>query len=298
MRSLALAVALVAPGAAFALPIPLHLADGATWTMTSTHEREVRNGPDPSFSVTVVKRLTWRPGKTGGGLLHQEHVSTTANSGIPPELAFTQTLSIPIDFEVDDDLAPIRIKNADEAREAALALMAKAGGDQKASVWPPETKKRILDAMIQALVARDLHMIAGGQDTDLALGEAVEAVGDVESPIGGPPLKVLNRVLLESYDAKAGKAVVVITSDLDPKSFAGVAGEMARQLAPNAKPAPTPNGAGLDVKLSSRCRSEIDLATGLALETKCESARNVSSAEDHRASIDRWTITQTLPGHP
>lgn len=292
----AILIALATPFAAVAQPIPVHLADGDTWTMTTVHEREVEGDPTRSFSVTISKKLTWR--KTSGdvGQLHQEHVSVAANTGTPSEIAFTQTLEMPIDFAVDESLFPDRILNLDEAREGVRNLIAKAGGNPDGGSWPAETKLKILEASARALVAHDLEMLANSQGLDLTVGHPVEHDGFVDSPIGGPPLHSKGRVTLEAYDKERGIAVVVSSSRVDPDSFDEMGKEMGRQLAPNG-PRP-PAGAKNPFKILVRndCRSEIDLRTGLSRLTKCVITNKLSSATETRASTDRWTVTQTPPG--
>jgi len=294
----ALACALTA-GPAMAQQLPVNLADGATWTFTAKHDREVSGQPSRSFSVTTSKRLTWRKGADGVDGLRMEHVSVVANSGIPPEAAFTQTLTIPVEFEVDGSLTPTAMANLDEVREATrqMIIQARGGENSGAGVISPE----LLDQTASALVGRELGVLSRGQGTNFKLATPVVTDTQVANPLGGPAIQGKSSFTLESYDPAARRAVVMWRQALDPRSMKDSMSAAAAALAkapPERKEEAKAAFAKLDMKRDEMCRYEIDIPTGLATQVECSLKADVVDGEKTLRTTDNWTITQTLPGNP
>ena len=296
MRALVLAISLSA-SVAYGQSLPVKLHDGDTWSFTAKHERIVE-GPNPqNFTVTTVKTLTWRPGTDGGQLL-MAHVSVTADSGMPPEAAITQTLTIPVRLTVDAALAPNGVINVDEVRAAARDLILSSGASQADLGRMAKVNPAILDQTAMALVGRELGLLARVQGTSLKPDLPTFVDDEVPNPLGGPPLRSRMIYLLEFYDAARGQAAVSWQGSVDPQSVHDSLAELAGRAPPERQAEADAAFAKMKVENARDCRGKIDIPTGLATKLTCVNTVSVADGDVTRRTSDRWDITQTLPGRP
>ena len=280
------------PAAAQSLPV--RLPDGATWTFEARHDREIIGPEAKAFSVTTSKRLTWRAAPAGQGRLRLDPISVVANSGMPAEAASTQTLSIPVELDVDQSLAPNGVRNSDEVREATRQLILKTG-DEADIERMIAANPAILDQTAMSLAGRELGLLARAQGTTLKLDLPAYSDDDVPNPAGGPPIRSRMTYSLDAYDATAGRAVVSWHGVLDPQSMRDSMMEAAGRASPEHRAAADAAFSKLQLDNDRSCRGEIDIPTGLALRVECVMKITLTSGGDTRGSTDRWTITQTLP---
>lgn len=294
MKRAALALALLTATPALAQKLPVRLAEGAAWTFVATHERESEGGK--SYSVTTSKRLTWTAGPSGQGRLRMDHLSVTANAGLPPEAAFTQTLTIPVEFEVDEGLAPNGVRNPDQVRAAVREMLVKSGATPQEIDRRVAANPAILDQTAMALVGRELGLLARAQGSNLRLGLPGYEEDETPNPLGGPMIRSRLIYELESYDAATGRAVVTWRSAMDPDSMRASLVEAAERAPPARRAEAQAAFAKMRVENERSCRNEIDIPSGLAVKIECLTRLSVTSDDKTRTSTDRWTITQTLPG--
>ena len=285
------AIALVLPAAVQAESLPVRLKDGATWAISGTHVRDGVGARAQKWTLKTVKTLVWSAPKTGqGARLTVNPVSATVGPDSPPEVPRARSLGIPAVVEVDDALNPGAAVNVDEVRAAFQEVL---GRDIRGS-------EALADAAAHAMIASELAWAARGQGGELALGKTIETDGVVENPIGGPPIKVRDSYRLESYDATAGRAVIIWRQAADSAAFAkDIVASMAERMkstTPSLKPEAIQAALrGASGTLESNCRHEIDLATGLALRADCRTTNAITIQGETRGTTDTWTITQTLP---
>ena len=291
-----LACSLAAP--AFAETFPIKLMDGATWTLVAQHDREVLGSGGKSFSVVVTKRITYRATRTASGRLRMEHVAAEALSGMPPEAALTQTLDIPVEFDVDAALTPTAVINLAQVRDATRNLMLRSGATPQDIERMKRLNPDILDDTAMALVGRELAMLGRGQGLTLEKGKPLQQDEDSPNPIGGPPIRAHITVSLTSVDRASGRAIVEWRATLDPQSMR----ESMRAAFKHANPAKAAEAdAEFDktkIETDTLCGDEIDIATGLAVKVVCETRSAIITGDQSRGSVDRWTLTQTPPGKP
>jgi hypothetical protein len=290
MRSLVAIAALIASSPALALDMPLKLEDGATWTITAEHTHSKTDaGKQQAWTLKTVKQLTWSAPKNGKpGRVLVTPLSATPAEGSPPELAKARSFPIPALLDVDDTLAPATIVNVVEVRAAFAGVV---GGDIKG-------REEMADAAAMAMIASELSHASRSQGGELAPGEAASYDDELPNPFGGPPIKAQGVYALESHDAAGGRAVVTWRQSLDPASFRA---SLAERLAEVIKDEPARRAEAeaafsqMDVRRDDTCRHEIDLATGLAIKAQCSLTNKVTAGGRLVESVDRWTITQTLP---
>lgn len=290
MKSLGIAVSLVAATPALAVEMPVRLKDGATWTITAEHTRTQAEGDqEQTWSLTTVKQLTWQAPNSGEpGRLLVTPVSATPGEGSPAEVAAGRSLAIPALIQVDESLAPEAIVNTDEVRAAFAAVL---GADIKG-------REAQADASAMAMIASEVSFASRSQGMDLSLQEPASYEDAAPNPLGGPPIQSLGVYTLESHDAAAGRAVVVWRQELDPASMrASLAEGLVQAIKSNpAKRAEAEAAfAKMDIAREDVCTHEIDLASGLATKAGCTLVNKVTAGDRQMVSIDRWIITQTLP---
>jgi hypothetical protein len=305
MRALVIFAALApfAAGSACAEPLPVKLADGATWTLTIEHARDDdRPGRKSASSVTSVKRLTWRKGQGGSDRLTVTPVSTTPGPGSPPGLAAATSLEVPVTLEVDEALTPERVVNTAEVRASFQAMLQRIGSDPAALAIAKDTLAGLTDASITALATQDLARVALSQGMDLKPGEEVSYQEDRPNPLGGGPIRSNGSYRLESLDRRSGRAVVVWRQTFDPASAAASVAAMVEAMMSrvSADKAAEARAALSTMKLerNDTCRHEIDVETGLAVSAACSASTVAGAGSQQSRRTDRWTITQTLPGKP
>jgi len=303
-RILAMAIATLAvaamAGAAAAASMPVKIANGAAWTFTVKHTRDrERGGKHESLSMTTVKQVTWRAGKEGSGILEVKPVSVTMDAGLPENLVAARDLEIPVSIAVDEALTPVRLVNVGEVRTAFDAMLKRVDVDPKAAAQLKQMFPNLEDATLAAVTTQDFARVALAQGATLDLGQERTYDDQALNPLGGPPISTKGSVRLESYDEKAGHAVVLWRLTMDPASTqASLTATMNRvmaQLPPDKAEKARGMFAKMKIERNDACRYQIDIPTGLAVEVDCTTTV-VAGAEGQllRAS-DHWLITQTLP---
>ncbi len=292
MRTLlAVALLLSLPAAVRAESLPLRLKDGATWTITASHVRASTGPRAQNWTLNTVKRLVWTaPRDQRGARLTISPVSASVGEGSPPEVARARSLAVPATLEVDQALTPGAIVDVEVVRAAFQTLV---GRDIRGS-------EALADAAAKAMIASEVALAARSQGADLPLGKTLEADGEIENPLGGPPIRVRESYRLDSYDTGSGRAVVLWRQFVDPAVFAKqiVASLSARMRtsSPNLKPSDVEAGLK-DTRgtIDGACRHEIDIPSGLAIKVECRTSNSVTVQRETRGVTDTWTITQTLP---
>lgn len=277
---------------ATAEPIPVILKDGASWTLKVEHSRQTQQ-PDRSDAWTVVttSRLDWRVSPDGAGRLTVTPLSVVPSPDSPPEIAKTAAFDIPVVIDVDETLAPTGVVNMAELR-AAFATMVRA---------PDATPqlRDLADASITALATQDIARLALAQGSDLRLGKAIAYEDESPNPLGGPPIKGIGEIRLESVNRKAGVAVIGWRYEFDPQSAAtSVATSLQLMLAkvPDAKKQEAAKVfASLSVERHEVCSYQVSLSTGLVMLARCEAEVVSTAASQTRKRMDRWLFTQTAP---
>lgn len=279
---------------ATAEPIPVILKDGASWTLKVEHSRQTQQ-PDRSDAWTVVttSRLDWRALPNGGGRLTVTPLSAIPSPDSPPEVAKAAALDVSVVLEVDAALTPTEVVNM-EALRAAFGRMT---GTLNASAASPLSD--LADAAITTLATQDIARLALAQDSDLKIGKAVAYEDESPNPLGGPPIKGIGEVRLESVNRKAGVAVIGWRYEFDPQSAAtSVATSLQLMLAkvPDAKKQEAAKVfASLSVERHEVCSYQVSLSTGLVMLARCEAEVVSTAASQTRKRTDRWLFTQTAP---
>jgi hypothetical protein len=295
----ALAIAGMAGGAA-AASIPVKIADGSAWTFTVKHTRDrERGGKHDSLSMTTVKQVTWRAAKGGAGILDVKPVSVTMDAGLPENLVVAQDLEIPVSIAVDEALTPVGLVNVGEVRRAFDAMLKRVTADPKAAAQLKQMFPDLEDATLTAVTTQDFARVALAQGATLDLGQERTYDDQAPNPLGGPPIATKGSVQLESYDKKAGRAVILWRLTMDPAStqasLTATMNRMMSQLAPDKAEEARAMFAKMKIERNDACRYQIDIPTGLALEVDC-TATVVAGAEGQLLhGSDHWLITQTLP---
>lgn len=284
-------IALSMPLAVNAASLPIRLKDGATWTITAQHVRDSSGPRAQKWALTTVKRLTWSaPGNGRGARLTVTPLSATPGAESPPEIARARSLAVPAMLEVDESLTPGAVVNVDEVRAAFQIVI---GRDVRGS-------EALADAAAMAMIATEAAWAARGQGGDLELGKTFESDGEIENPIGGPPIQARDSYRLESYDPAAGRAVIVWRQTVDTAAFARTLVESLAARMRSATPPMKPADIREALKdatgtIENTCRHDIDIPTGLAVKVACQTMNRMTVQGETRGATDTWTITQTLP---
>lgn len=284
---------------AVAEPLPVRLADGATWTMTLDHQREeVRDGTAKSWTVKSVNQLTWAPGR-----LTVRPVSVTPGPGAPSELTLAQGEGLAAELAVEDDLTPLRILNWPQVKAGLLAAIDRIATPDPSSAAATAATKSLVDGLTDAsataLVTRDLGMVALGQGSDLTAGETFDYEDRIPNPLGGGPITSKASFTLEAYDARAGRAVVSWRQTTDPMalqaSIKNSLESLAAQIAPDRVAEARAALSKMSLERADACRYDIDIPTGLAVRADCTSTIRSSDGARSGSRTDRRIFTQTLP---
>jgi hypothetical protein len=274
---------------AMAEDFPVHLPDGATWTITAEHSRSVEGDRPQAWSLTTTKRLSWRAGRGGQpATLTVTPLSAVPGSGSPPELARARSLAVPAKVAVDEDLMPQAIVNTAEVRAEFAKLVPDAANG------PAE----LVDASIMAMVASETAQAARLQGLSLNVGKPISAAGSMASPFGGGPINVTETAELESYSAPQHRAVLVWSVKADPTSFRDALSTMlaASMRSDPRKLAEAKAGlASLSATMENVCRGEVDTTTGLATHVECTQTEVISQDGKSQRNTERWLITETQP---
>jgi hypothetical protein len=295
MKGLIIMLGLLLAAPAGAETLPVKIADGASWTLVARHDREAV-GAGNNFSVVITKRLTFRRTDQEHGRLRVEHLAVEAVSGMPPDVAFTQTLDIPVEFNVDPTLSPIKVANLEAVRAATRSMILKSGGTPEQIDDMLKKSPGLLDDTAMALVATEISMASRVQGLTLSEGAPLRATDMTQNPMGGPPIRTDVVISLDKIDRTAARAFIVFTAKLDPKSMHDSMMVAFKRLSKSPDAAAQAAADQTHVNNETTCRNEIDIATGLALKVQCETRTTVTNGATERGVIDRWTITQTSPG--
>lgn len=299
-RSLSLATLMLAAASpALGQALPVHVADGASWTLTSRHEVSTTTSdtsadtlPRVSLSMSSSKRLTFRQETDGRDALRADSLSSVVNSESPTVAALDK---IPADFEVDARLSPVGFFNLDEVRAAIHLTMLQPKNASRRTKMESEATERLRLSMI----GQELRVLARGQGTDLRLGEIATHDEALSSPLGGPPIAAKVSFLLESYDPQSGKAVVIYTVGIDPASMKSNFGDaLEKTMKKSERKEAAEILSQISMTFGETCRYDVDIATGLAVAANCERKALLATPEGSLTMSDFWTITQTLPEAP
>lgn len=297
---LALAALLLGATPALAQPLPVKLADGATWTMTVERVRERQRGDQPvqRASVKTSAALTWT--KAGDkGRVTTRILSAEADSARTPEIASALGLDRPVKTAVDEALVPGRIENWDEVREGLLAAIGKLVPEPQAADAARGVFVNLSADQAAQIILRDQTLAAIGQGSDLELGKPVEYDDRLPNPLGGPPIESTGRFELASYDAAKGQAVVTWRQAFDrasaTRSIAAALEALIARAAPDQVDKLKAAFKDAKVDRTDTCRHEIDIATGLAARAVCDTTIEINVQGEAGRNVDRWTITQSLP---
>lgn len=300
MRLLLAAALAVAATPALAEPLPVKLADGATWTLTTERVRERQRGSEPvqNASVKSSAQLTWT--KAGdGGRVTTRILSAEAAGASTPELAGALGLDRPVQTSVDEALVPERIENWDEVREGLLAAITKITPDPKAAETAKGIFANLSAEQAAQVILRDQTLAAIGQGSDLELGKPVEYDDRLPNPLGGPPIQSAGRFELTAYDAAKGQAVVTWRQAFDrasaTQSIAAALEAMVAKAAPDQVDKLKTAFKDAKVDRTDTCRHEIDIASGLATRAVCDTTIDIVVQGEAGRNVDRWTISQSLP---
>lgn len=301
MRPLALALAACcAASAAAAHELPVRLSDGASWTMTVQRDRErVRQGQAPqALHSQSVSRLDWK-GSGTGGVLTVTPQSATASSRDGPEVDAQTLLKQPIVLEVDEALSPVSIVNWAEVRQALDQAIGERVTDSKVRPAMQNMISGLPPDQAAPVLMREMGLASLGQGLALEVGEDFPYADQLPNPLGGPPVAASGRFHLESYDEKAGRAVVLWNNAFDQASASESLRKsmelLAKQIAPDKAAEAMKFFEGAKVDRQDACRHEIDIPTGLAVRAVCSSTISISASGQSARNVDRWTISQTLP---
>lgn len=299
-RALALLVLALAPPA-FAAPVelPVNVVDGATWTITTERIREdARGGPPRRVESHARYRATYRTAGEGQ-ILVLELLDGSIGGDAPGNLPMDQ-LKAPIEVEVDEALAPVRLADWPKVRAAVYAAIDGATPDAKA-----RELARTLFEPIDAQQAANIvlpHMAYLGLGQGLVLDpEAPHRYqSELPNPLGGPAVAGDAVLAIDPASAKSARPVITWTQTLNPQSLAAtMRASLDALLAKAATPeqlAEVQSAAkDLSVTRQDRCRFEIDEPSGLAVKTECSTELKMRASGQDISRTDRWTITQSLP---
>lgn len=292
MRALVLVAALLAAAPAVAEPVdlPVNVADGASWTITTLRVRTTdQEGAPTEIRSESRSRATFRADREGGRLIltpMDGASSADLGTGLRAE-----GLDFPLEFDVDEAMTPTRMRNWPQLRDAVLAFFVKQSSEGRFADPVKEMYRRMTPEDAPNLFTPHLALLGLGQGLALEVGQPHTYEGEVPNPLGGPSIKSRGSLAIQAHDPKAGRASVVWTQTLDPASLAASLREIGKTMQAGAAD-------DLNVAREERCRFEIDVPTGLAIRTECASEIMLTIQGKSGRRTDRWTITQTLPENP
>lgn len=299
-RALALFALTLAPPA-FAAPVdlPVNVADGATWTITTERIREdVRGGAPRRVESHARYKATYRAAGEEQ-ILVLELLDGSMGGDAPGNLPMDQ-LKAPIELEVDEALAPVRLADWPKLRAAVYAAIDGATPDPKArelarTVFEPLGAEQAANIMLP-------HMSLLGLGQGLALDPKAphRYQSELPNPLGGPAVAADAILAIDPASAKGARPIVTWTQTLNPQALAAtMRASLDALLAKAATPeqlAEVQSAAkDLSVTRQDRCRFEIDEPSGLAVKTECSTELKMRAGGQDISRTDRWTIIQSLP---
>jgi hypothetical protein len=289
-------LALAAPAAAQAEPLPVKLKDGASWTQTIVKTRtDERDGATKTIATTTVLKVAYQAGEPA--MLRETFVSV-ASADVPadalPKLTAQMQLVFPAVLEVDEALTPKRVVNWADLK----AQIPKLGGDPKVLEAVSATFGSIDDKAAASLF-KEQALVSLGQGTDLAVGESRPYEDQVANVLGGPPIKTSGEFKLVSHDPAARRARVTRRQALAPAAAAQSIGQSIELIAAKLDPEKASEAkaalAGLSLERQDVCRHEIDIPTGLAAKVDCTVSITSGLPGKVAKRTERWVITQSMP---
>jgi len=133
-------------------------------------------------------------------------------------------------YRADQAGNPLQIENLDEARGELSKTLKDIKGELANWTMPAEARdmvSRTVDGMLrlyagltpaqatQVLMASEIQLFTLG-GIELPEGQEAEFEQDVPSPVGGPPIKMKNRIWISSVDDQ--RVIVELRSEVDPES--------------------------------------------------------------------------------
>lgn len=292
MKHILAALAAVVATPVAAAELPIHLRDGATWTITATHEQAGEGlGPSHNWSLTTTKRITWHQGAKGApSTLTVTPLSATAGQGSPAEVTQARSLAIPATLYVDEALVPGPVVNRAQARAEVAKLITSTNDPDPA----------MLDAAAKAMIASELIVASYAEGLGFRPDGTISADVEMPNPLGGPAMHGTQTAVLVQMDAHTGHALVHWRQSLNPDSLQATAAAMIERMAKNkVEPGKIEafKAAMASAKISSEsdCQHQIDVPSGLAVKADCTSTTSVTLQGRTQTTTERWIITQTLP---
>lgn len=281
-------------GPVAAAPIPVRLADGATWTLTSHHSRtwHPSSASQPDFAAAIAKRLTWHGGKVPSLLVSP---LPAPGGSIPPGIEASQTLDVPVLVQVDAALRPLGFVHPGEVLVATEQFIIRLAGTQDLE-GAKKLLPDVLDVTAKALALMELGLLGRAQGLDLVPGRVVSTTTEYPNPFGGKGIPCQESLELESSSAATGRAVVVWRQTSDLSSVRDSVETLARRDGPMPAPGSSPGRRGMEQpEMTARCRYVIDIETGLAIEAQCTTEFLIELTRGPQRVVDKWSIAQTPP---
>lgn len=295
----AAAVALATPALAAPVALPVDVADGATWMITTHRIREDGGDRAPRKVESRARyKATYRAsGETDRLVLQllEGSLGGDATANLP-----LNELKEPVELEVDEAMTPLRLADWPAVRAAMYRVVDSMAPEPQAR----QIARSIFDPMNgeTAVAVIYPHMTYLGLAQGLALDPASPHRYEAElpNPLGGPSITADAVLALDPAAAASERPVVTWTQTMNPESLAAsLKGAMRAMLANATTPEQLAKAeaAAKDLAMSreDRCRFEIDRPSGLAVNTVCSTVVKLSLAGQRVERTDRWTITQTLP---
>ncbi len=300
-RLAALLVLAASPAAAEALPV--RLEDGATWTVTIERQRDRQrpDAPPEKVALRTVSEAVWAKGSDTDQLTLTPR-SAEAPGAAPGAPDLQSLMGGAVVLDVDETLAPLRVRNWDEVRQGLEKAMESATPEPAVRAEVKGLIGRLSAEAAGQAVSPGWSLVSLGQGVNLEVGEESSYEDSLPNPLGGPPIASVGTFKLESYDKGGGRAVVLWNQTLDPKSASESIAEavqaMTERLAPEKAEEARKALAGARITREDACRYEIDIPTGLAFSTTCTITMANTVQGQTMRNVDRWTITQTRPQTP
>lgn len=308
MRSFAIAglLSFATPCLSAPVNLPINLVDGAAWTIESARVRVDEVGDATQRKESGARyQASYRAGAHGavltlkpvGGSFYGEVVGAPALS----------RSDLPLDLDVDARLNPIRARNWSALRMALLALLdAPHASGPSTDLTVGDAARTFLrslpDERAPGIMFPPLYYLGLGQGRALEPGRPQPYEDQVQNVFTGAPIKTRGSFLLDRLDPVAQRATVVWTQAPDPESLANSVREANKAMIASTGPSGRDDAGAKAVGQMSAmsrldsCRFEIDVPSGLAVRTECESMIAMSTpGEPEARSTTTWTITQTLP---
>ncbi|MDO8798823.1 hypothetical protein [Phenylobacterium sp.] len=285
--------ALGCSGSALAQDLPVHLVDGATWTITSRRDTQATGpgGLEVGITVATTKSLIWHA--------PDRLVVTTISADVqrkgPPELLPVQSLSVPVDLEVDEFLTPVSVRNMGEVVAATRSELLKSGMSVETLNDIVAESPDFLKSVAMGFITRDVVLISRGQDVFFEEGRSTYSEDQARATENGQPVTWHITNTLDLYDPAAGRAVWTWSEAPDPASLRDSLIERARRKSPESVASAEEAAAQMHPNSLRTCRSEIDIRSGFAVKIDCTQSSAMSFDDKTIQMVDRHTITQTLP---